>query len=111
MNLVPQGKWLVGRVVDIDSTAGGLTLPQEQIKNVTVFLLVDAVGPEVQKAKVGDVILYKAMNHVFLRDGTHQGVVLDDSDNIIAIVCGLDTARITVAGKKVDGLPASMPSS
>lgn len=110
MELEPKGKWIVGRVVDIEQSKGGLTLATSEIKNVTVFLLVDKVGPDVKNAKVNDVILYKAMNHVFLRDGTHYAVVLDDEDNVIAQVTNLDMGRVAIEGqKKVDGSPADGP--
>jgi len=100
LELVPQTKWIVGRIVDIDTTKSGLALAQSEMKGVTVFLFVDKIGPDVKHAAVGDVILYKHMNHVWLRDGTHWGVVLDDQDNIVARVQGLDPNRVTVAGEK-----------
>lgn len=108
MELNPKGKWILGRIVDIEQSKEGLVLATSEIKNVTVFLLVDKIGDQVTRAKVGDIILYKAMNHVFLRDGTHYAVVLDDGDNVIADVTGLDPKRIAIEGqKKVDGSPAS----
>ena len=108
MKLDPKGKWLVGRIVDINQSKGGILLASSEVKNVTVFLLVDQVGPDVKNAKIGDVILYKSMNHVFTRDGQHWGVVLDDVDNIIATVTDLDPKAIVVEGdgKRVDGKPA-----
>ena len=110
MHLDPKGKWIVGRIVDIEQSKGGLTLATSEIKNVTVFLLVDKIGPDVKNAQPGDVILYKAMNHVFLRDGTHWAVVLDDEENVIAKVMDLDENRIAIEGqKRIDGSPAMPP--
>jgi hypothetical protein len=117
MELEPKGKWIVGRIIDIDTSKAGIALAQSQQKGVTYFLLVDKIGPGVTTVKVGDVILYKHMNHVFLRDGTHCAVVYDGAvngeDNIVATVTGLDPTRITVGGEKrnVDGTdPYAAPS-
>jgi hypothetical protein len=107
MNYLPHGKWIVGRVVDFDVSKGGIILAGNEVKNITVFLLVDQIGPDVKRAKVGDVILYKVMQHVYTRDGSHQGVVLDDEENVIATVTDLDMKLVHVEGdgKRMDGTP------
>ena len=102
MELEPKGRWMVGRVIDFDQSKGGIALATSEIKNVTVFLLVDKVGPDVKNAKVGDIILYKHMSHCWLRDGTHWGLVLDEPDIVIAEVTGIDLSRATIDGQKKD---------
>jgi co-chaperonin GroES (HSP10) len=108
MKLTPLGKQIVGRVVDIDKTSTGLSLPTNQVKNVTVFILVDAIGPDVTKCKVGDVILYLKLGHCILRDGTHFGIV--NEDDLIAIVSDLDPRTITVGGKKEKSVENGPPA-
>jgi hypothetical protein len=96
ISIKPAGKYATGRIIDIVQTKGGIELPDTAVAKVTVFLLVDRIGPEVTKIAVGDVILYMTLNHVFLRDGTHVGIVHEDS--LIGQVEGLDTDRIHIEG-------------
>ena len=98
-HIKPNTKWIVGRIVDIDMSKGGLRLAASEIKGVTVFLLVDEIGPDVKHAEVGQVIVYKTMNHILTRDGQHTAVVLDDNDNVGGTVEGLDMNRVTIAGQ------------
>ena len=98
VKLTPLANNIVGRMVDISMSKAGLSLPTGQVKNVTVFMLVDAIGPDVTKVKVGDIILYMSMGHVYLRDGTHYGVV--NENNLIAVVADLDPNSITIEGEK-----------
>lgn len=102
IRLKPQSKWIVGRLIDFDQTAGGVTLATESPQNVTVLLHVDDVGPEVTHCKVGDVVAYRTMFHVNFRDGTRHAVALDEGNNIVAVVEGLEheLERLTIAGRK-----------
>jgi co-chaperonin GroES (HSP10) len=114
MRLEPLGKVIVGRLVDITKSKGGLELPTSQVKNVTVFLLVDSVGPDVTKCKPGDIVLYQKMGHVWTRDGTHFG--LAEEDDIKCIVKELDPATIVIEGEEKwnlrdpNGPPAPAPA-
>lgn len=103
MKFEPKNDVLIGRIVDIQQSKGGLALPTSEIKNVTVLLLVDSVGPDVKSCKVGDIILYEALGHAFFRDGSHLGVVRDGK--VLAVVTDLDMSTITIEGdgKRVDG--------
>jgi len=107
MRMKPLGTTMVGRIVDIISTKGGLELPDAEIKGVTVFVLVDAVGPDVTKVHKGDVIVPVHLNHAYFRDGTHYAVV--DEDKVKCIVEDLDPRQLAVEGeRRVDGKPASL---
>ena len=101
----PKNQHILGRIIDFEQSVGGIVLPTSAVKNVTVLVLVDQIGPDVKNCKVGDVILYLKMNHVFLRDGTHLAQVRDE--DVICTVEGLDSKLITVegGGKRIDGQP------
>jgi hypothetical protein len=103
----PHTKWIVGRIVDINVSRGGIQLVTGEVKGVTVFLLVDEIGPDVKHAKVGEIILYKTMNHVITRDGQRRAVVIDDADNIIGTVEDLDMEHATI----IEDKPAPSPEA
>ena len=106
MKLVAKNDIIIGRIVDIMQSKGGLVLPTSEIKNVTVLLLVDDVGPDVKNCKKGDVILYEAMGHAYFRDGSHWGLVHDNK--VLALATELDDDVLAVEGeKRVDGKPAA----
>ena len=58
-----------------------------------------ALVNEIGVIEVGQVIVYKTMNHILTRDGQHTAVVLDDNDNVVGTVEGLDMNRVTIAGQ------------
>jgi len=107
MNLTykPKNQHILGRIIDFEQSTGGIVLPNSAVKNVTVLVLVDQVGPDVKNCKVGDVVLYLKMNHVFLRDGTHFAQLRDE--DVICTVEGLDPKLLVIegGGKRVDGQP------
>jgi len=107
MKMRPLGTHMVGRVVDIIQTKGGLELPDGEIKGVSIFVLVDVVGPDVTKVKKGDVVLPKHGDHAWFRDGTHYLIV--DEQNVRCVVEDLDPRQLAVEGeRRVDGKPASL---
>ena len=108
MKLEPKWDFLVGRVVDVDKTANGLTLPDTKIQGLTMFCRVDAVGPDVKSCKPGDIILYFRCNHVWLRDRTHA-IVIKDSE-VLAVVQDLDLARCTIEGETKPAEPSRLVS-
>jgi hypothetical protein len=91
---------MVGRLVDFDQSKGGVVLATQSPQNVTVCMIVDAIGEDVKSAKVGDVLLYIQVRHVNFRDGTYFAVAIDTGDNVVAHVEDLDMSRVTVQGKK-----------
>jgi hypothetical protein len=102
--LTPKGSFILGKIVDIQESKGGITLATSEIKNVTVMVIVKHVGPDVKNCKIGDIVIYMKMNHIWLRDGTHWAEV-DDKD-IICTVEGLDHNKLAIEGeKRVDGQP------
>lgn len=97
MRAQPRGKMIVGRVVDTNKTEGGLHLATSEIRNITCFLLVDAVGPEVAQTKVGDIVLYKAGNHIWWRGGYHR--LLVHEDEIMCDIEDLDMSTVLINGE------------
>jgi hypothetical protein len=98
---VPKGKdneHILGRIVDVKRTAGGIELAGDQIRNVTTMVLVDVVGEGVDRCKVGDVILQYKCSHVWLRNGYH--VVAVKNDEVICVVEGLDFELVEIEGDK-----------
>jgi hypothetical protein len=101
MYLEPVGKQIAGRIVDVVATKGGLELSSSRVQNVSVFVWIDRVGPEVDpKYTPGLIICHKQLSTVWLRDGT-QFVVVEEKD-VIAIVREIDLNGWTVGGKKFD---------
>lgn len=109
MKFEPKNDVLIGRIVDIEQSKEGLILATSEIKNVTVLLLVDAIGPEVKACKVGDYVLYEAMGHAYFRDGSHLGIVRDSK--VVAVVTDLDPKTIAIEGtkKRIDGKTVDPP--
>ena len=104
--LTPKGAFILGKIVDIQTSKGGILLATSDVKNVTVMVLVKHIGPDVKNCKVGDICIYLRMNHIFLRDGTHWAEI-DDKD-IICTVDGLDHSKLAIEGEtRVDGQPSS----
>ena len=98
MKFTPKNDLLIGRVVDIIQSKGGLELAASDGKNVTLLMLVDAVGPAVKSCAPGDIIIYEAMGHALFRDGTHLGIVRDEK--VVAVVTELDPDSIHIEGDK-----------
>lgn len=84
MKCHPKGPYIVGKIVDVVRTAGGLKLPESQLRNVTVMMRVERVGELVTRCKPGDLIVYLKMFHVFLRNGFHTAVV--HNDEVVSVV-------------------------
>ena len=74
MRLEPLQNWIIGRVA-ITKTEGTIVLA-DPTKNVTKFILIDEVSPEAASKgfKVGQIVMPKAMNNIFLRGGTYHRV-------------------------------------
>lgn len=97
MKIVPKTDHVVGRIVDYRKTQGGLHLATSEIKNLTVYLFVDAIGPDVTRCKPGDVVLYSAVGHVYTRTGEHLGIINEKA--ILGEVLDLDMSLMTINGK------------
>lgn len=98
MKLRPKGKQVIGRIVDIVSTKSGISLPDSQMKGVTIFVLLDEVGPEVTNYKAGEIVLPHHVNHVFLRGGTYHRVIFEDKE-ILGVMEDVPLDQMTVDGK------------
>jgi co-chaperonin GroES (HSP10) len=96
--LEPLGDNIVGRLVDMTKTAGGLTMPDTQTRGVTAFALVDAIGPDVKSCKVGDIVVPGTMGHVFMRGGAFHRMTFKDKD-VLCIVHDLDPETISIQGE------------
>lgn len=104
LSLKPKNQHILGKIVDVMQSKGGIMLPTSNVKNVTVFVLVKHVGPDVKNCKVGDIVLYLRMNHLWLRDGTHWCQVKDE--DVICTVEDLDMSLFAVEGEtRADGQP------
>ena len=99
MKFHPKRKLIIGRTVDVQQTRTGIQLP-DGVKQVTCFVHVDEVGPEVTQAKVGDLILHLKLNHIFLRDNTHAVVVHDDDVLCAVEVTAEERRRLCFEGQK-----------
>lgn len=101
MVIRPHGKVIFGRVLDFVVSDGGLELPSERVTNVTVFMVVDLVGPDVTKCKPGDVILYLKGNHIYTRDNWHRLVATDDDVLLTLELTPEELGRCAIEGKRV----------
>lgn len=74
MKLEPLKKWVIGRIA-ITKTSSTIVTPDIH-KNVTKFVLIDAVSPEAaaEGFAVGDLVIAKAMHNIFLKGGTYHRV-------------------------------------
>ena len=109
MKLAPKNNIIIGRMVDIEQSKGGLILPTSEIKSVSVLMLVDSTGPDVKSCEPGDIILYEAMGHAYFRSGEHFGIVRDDK--VIAVASDIDPTTIVIEGtkKRIDGKTVDPP--
>ena len=107
MRLEPHGNVIIGRLINL-KYKGMIELP-DQNKSVTFFVLVDVVGPDVKRCKVGDVVLYLTSRHLWLRDGTHKLIVLDP--DVLTTVHDLDPEAITVEGEDDDARKARIAAA
>ena len=108
LNHVPKWDFIVGRVVDVNKSETGLALPETKTQGLTLFCKVDAVGPDVNSCKPGDIILYFRCSHVWLRDGTHAIVVKDTE--VLTVIEDLDLSRCTIEGESRPPEPSRLVS-
>ena len=95
MNIVPQGKQITGRCGSIVKTTGGLMLPETGLKGVTVFVQVEAVGPEATKYSAGQLLIVHKFNHIYLRGGVLHRVIFD-VDEVLAVVEDLGALELSL---------------
>ena len=107
LSFVPKGPWAVGRIVDVARTAGGIEFASSTIKNVTVLMLIDAVGPGFERAEVGDLVAYFKCSHIWLRNGLHAAVVANE--DVVAVVQGVDWELVEIEGDKRNDIAPSQP--
>jgi len=72
-----------------------MELPTSKM-NTTVFVVIDAIGPDVKNFKEGDIVIPKLVNHIYLRDGFHR--VLLEEETTLAKVDDLPIERLTIPG-------------
>lgn len=99
MRIVPQSNMVLGRIVDLTKTKGGLHMANTQAKGVTIFVLVDDIGPDVRNYKKGDVVVPHHVEHIWLRGGQHHRVVFEDTA-VRALVEDVDLSQFTVEGEE-----------
>lgn len=98
MKITPKKNHLLGRVVDLTKSEGGLVLPNTSNK-VTVFILIDAVGPDVIDYKPGEIVLALKFNWIHMRGGQEPRVIFEESE-IIAALEAAQMDRFTVLGSE-----------
>lgn len=92
----PKKDLIVGRTVDVVKSAGGLALPDSQHQNVTVFAIIDEIGPDVTGYEVGQIVLPHHLNNIFVRGGFHR--IIFHASEIWAVVEGLSEDQLSVGG-------------
>ena len=97
VKFVPQRNQILGTQVEITATASGIVLPDQQGMKASIFVLIEAVGPEVKDYKPGDVVLPYKSNQIFLRGGYHR-LILEDKE-VLALAKDLPLERLSVGGK------------
>jgi len=93
----PKKTKVLGRLVDVVESDGGLVLPDSK-NNATIFVIVDETGPDVTVCKVGDIVLPHHFNHIYIRGGMHR-VVFDESD-ILTDVTEVRMDQLSIEGVK-----------
>lgn len=96
--LEPFDNRITGRLVDVTTTEGGLSLPDTQVRGVTAFAIIDTVGPDVKRCKVGDIVVPETMGHIMTRGSTFHRVAFRESD-VICRVHDLDPSMISIQGE------------
>ena len=101
MKFAPRHAQIVGRMT-IRKSESTIILTNE--KEVTKFLLVDAVGPDAARAgiRIGDLVVVTALKNVVLDAGTVYMPLVDEKDVALHVLeLSLDSLLIQVAsGKK-----------
>jgi len=97
VKIVPKKNQILGTQVEITLTASGILMPDQQAMKASIFVLVEAVGPDVKDYKVGDVIMPYKTNQIFLRGGYHK--LIFKEEDILAGVEDLPLDRLSVGGK------------
>lgn len=103
MKIAPRKNQILGRRVDLVKSAGGIDLPSSQMKGVTVFVLIDAVGEDVTAYKVGQIVLAYRLNFIHLR-GQSPRVIFPDAE-IWAVIEDIPRELFSIEGD--DGFAAS----
>jgi hypothetical protein len=81
------GKTIVGRICDVKESSEGIKIVDTNLKNITILVLVDVVGPRVKRCKVGDIICARAIDHMWLRDGTRVALVQEEDVRVTLLGC------------------------
>lgn len=83
MRLEPRKDWVIGRIA-ITKVSSTLHVPDAN-RGVTKFVFLEEVSPDAERAgyRIGDLVLPKAMNNIFLKGGTYHRATFSAED----IVC------------------------
>lgn len=107
--LIPKRDMIVARLIDMNKTEGGLTLPLSEMRGVSVLARVESVGPDVKSCAVGDIIVPLAVGHCWLRGGLLHWALIEDK-NVLCAVEGLDLEKIVYVDdheRKVEAVAAA----
>ena len=96
MKIKPVEDLIIGRIVDVAESRGGIFLPRTSVTGVTALMRVDAVGPKVTRCQPGDTIAYRRMWHMMLRDGTYSAWTADE--DVMGVVTELEERWVVGPG-------------
>lgn len=100
MRLEPRGKQVIGRIA-ISQISTSIAAP-DPTKGVTKFVMLEEVSPaaEAEGYRVGDLVLPRAINSIFLRGGAFHRAVFS-FEEILCVVRDLPLNTLV----DVDGKP------
>lgn len=96
MKLEPLKKQMIGRLVLTKREEGNIILAEDPTKGVSKFVLLEAVSPEAEAEghQIGDFVLPKFVNNIFLKGGRYHRVVVS-TDDVVARVRGTPLSEFT----------------
>jgi len=93
----------MGRILDFKKTKSGIIIPgtnsQQGPSKTSIFVKIDAVGDEVTKYKIGDVVVPLQIGRIWLRDGVWKQVIFEDK-LILAIVEDVPLDQVVFEGEE-----------
>jgi hypothetical protein len=99
VKIVPKRNQVLGRIADLTRSEGGIELPATDVRGVTIFVFVDAVGPDVIGYRPGDIVVPEHVKHIWLRGGRYHRVIFKD-EVIVAVIEDLPKDQFEIEGER-----------
>lgn len=96
MELIPQGKQILGRRIEVTRTRSGLHLPSSQLQGITKPVLIDSVGDEVSKYHPGQIVIAHHLNFFALRDGFTRAIF--EEKEVMMVIEGVPEDQVEIEG-------------